>query len=51
MFYLFLALSLGPGCAAVATSELDPLPVSDLSAAFASLAPLSICPSSLHPCP
>lgn len=51
MFYLFLALSSGPGDAAVATSELDPLPVSDLSAAFASLAPLSICPSSLHPCP
>lgn len=50
MLYLFLSLPLGPGGAAVATSELDPLPVSDLSAAFASLAPLSIHPSSLHHC-
>lgn len=49
MFYLFLAL-LGPGGAAVATSELDPLPVTDLSAAFALLTPLSIRPSSLRPC-
>lgn len=48
MFYLFYLL-IGPGGAAVATSELDPLPVSDISAAFASLAPLSARPSSLHP--
>lgn len=40
---------LGPGGEAVATSELDPFPLSDLSAAFTLLAPLSICPSFVHP--
>ncbi|KAG7224258.1 hypothetical protein INR49_000501, partial [Caranx melampygus] len=39
----------GPGGAAVATSELDPRTVSDLSATFASLAPLSIRPLSSAP--
>ncbi|KAK2898044.1 hypothetical protein Q8A73_014424 [Channa argus] len=41
----------GPGGAAVATSELDPLPVSDLSAASVLLAPLTVRTSSLHPRP
>lgn len=50
-FFLSPPCSLvGSGGAAIATSELDLLTLSDFSAAFALLAPLSIRPSSVHLC-